>query len=206
MPENRAPLFALLREFGTSRYLAPTLVKQLYEKTARCINLAAFERPGRIRQPSRHGRSHENGYATATKDVRHRIRDIFFSRPTALAFLQSIDSGETKAQTTFPSISSAASHCIRTNRSTASSTNAGATSALAPQRRKLATMRCFNNDLRAATVTRRPANCYSKKTAASATNSSDRATKSAPISRRLIVADWPPSWATLSIPAPVIRS
>ena len=95
-PAQRAPLFTLLRDFGR-----PDVVRQLLEllsgkqpdamKLAALDVLAAFDSkeitPALI-----------DAYAAQSQDVRQRICNVLLSRPgSALAFLQAIDAGQVKA-------------------------------------------------------------------------------------------------------------
>lgn len=148
-PEKRAPLFGLLREFGQPD-LAPILVKQLDAKQPDTIKLAALDVLAAYDNPSITAALLKT-YATATKDMRHRIRDILFSRPaTAIAFLQSIDSSKIKADD-IP-VDQLRRLSLHKNEQIDSLVhkhwgNIGPGSS----EEKLATMRRFNNDLRAGT-------------------------------------------------------
>jgi putative heme-binding domain-containing protein len=148
-PEKRAPLFALLREFARPD-LAPALVGQLDAKQPEAIRLAALDVLA-VYDNSAVTAALMKRYATATKDVRHRIRDILFSRPvTALAFLQSIDSDKTSGDD-IP-VDQLRRLSMHKNEQIDSLVhtrwgNIGPGSS----EEKLATMRRFNNDLRAAT-------------------------------------------------------
>jgi len=88
-------------------------------------------------------------YPSASKEVRHRIRDVLFSRPgTAIAFLQEIDSGTFKSDD-IP-VDQLRNLSLHKNEQIDSLVhkhwgNIGPGSS----EEKLATMRRFNNDLRA---------------------------------------------------------
>ena len=147
--EQRAPLFALLREFGRPD-IAPTLVKQLDAKRPDAVKLAALDILAAYDSPSITAALNDT-YETATDEVRHRIRDIYFSRPaTAIAFLQSIDSGKISGDN-IP-IDQLRRLSMHKNELIDSLVHKnwgdirpGSTE------EKLATMRRFNNDLRAGT-------------------------------------------------------
>ncbi len=145
--EQRAPLFALLREFGQPD-VAPALIRQLDAKQPEAIKLAALDVLAAYDNPSVTAALMET-YATATNDVRHRIRDILFSRPgTAIAFLHSIDSEKVKGDD-IP-IDQLRRLSLHNNAQIDSLVrkhwgNIGPGST----EEKLATMRRFNNDLRA---------------------------------------------------------
>jgi putative heme-binding domain-containing protein len=146
-PEQRAPLFVLLREF-VQPDLAPTLVKQLESKQPDAIKLAVLDVLAAYDNPSVTAALLKT-YATATKDMQHRIRDILFSRPVAaIAFLQSINAGTIKSDD-IP-VDQLRHLTLHNNEQIDSLVhkhwgNIGPGSS----EEKLATMRRFNNDLRA---------------------------------------------------------
>jgi putative heme-binding domain-containing protein len=150
-PEQRTPLFALLREFGQPD-LVPALIDQLDAKQPDAIKLASLDVLAAYESAPVTAALLQT-YTTATKDVRHRIRDILFSRPaTAIAFLQSIDAGKIKADD-IP-VDQLRRLALHKNEHIDSLVhkrwgNIGPGSS----EEKLATMRRFNNDLRAGTGT-----------------------------------------------------
>jgi putative heme-binding domain-containing protein len=148
-PERLASLFALLREFGQPD-LVPSLVQQLNEKQPDLVKLAALDVLA----------THETtavtsaliaAYPTASQDVKHRIRDILFSRPgSALIFLQRVDDGKL-GHDDIP-IDQLRRLSLHNNEQINALVhkhwgNIGPGSS----EEKLATMRRFNNDLRAGT-------------------------------------------------------
>lgn len=148
-PEQRAPFFALLSEFGQPD-VAPTLVKQLNGKQPDAIKLAALDVLAAHDDPSVTA-ALTDSYATSTNVVRYRIRDIVFSRPeAAIAFLQAIDSRKLKGDD-IP-VDQLRRLSLHKNERIDSLVhkywgNIGPGSS----EEKLATMRRFNNDLRAGT-------------------------------------------------------
>lgn len=94
-PEYRSLLFALLREFGQPD-ITPDLIKQLNAKQPDSTKLAALDVLVTYETPDVTAALLDS-YATASKEIQHRIRDVLFSRSgTAIAFLESIDAGKVK--------------------------------------------------------------------------------------------------------------
>jgi putative heme-binding domain-containing protein len=148
-PEQRTPLFALLREFAQPD-LVPALIQQLDAKQPDAIKLASLDVLAAYESPPVTTALLQT-YTTATKDVRHRIRDILFSRPaTALAFLQSIDAGKIKADDIpVDQLRRLALH--KNEQIDALVHKRWGNIGPGSSEEKLATMRRFNNDLRAGT-------------------------------------------------------
>jgi putative membrane-bound dehydrogenase-like protein len=150
-PEQRTPLFALLREFGQPD-LVPALFEQLDAKQPDAIKLASLDVLAAYESPPVTTALLQT-YTTATKDVRHRIRDILFSRPaTAIAFLQSIDAEKNKADDIpVDQLRRLALH--KNEHIDALVHKRWGNIGPGSSEEKLATMRRFNNDLRAGTGT-----------------------------------------------------
>jgi putative membrane-bound dehydrogenase-like protein len=147
--ELRASLFALLREFGQPD-LAPSLIQELTAMQPDSVKLAALDVLATHETPTVTS-ALVAFYSTASKEVQHRIRDVLFSRPgTALAFLQSVDTGKLKHD----DIPLDQLRRLSLHKNEQIDTiihkrwgNIGPGSS----EEKLATMRRFNNDLRAGT-------------------------------------------------------
>ncbi len=148
-PELRASLFALLREFGQAD-LAPRLIQQLNAKQLDSVKLAVLDVLATHETPAVTS-ALVVAYPIASKDVQHRIRDVLFSRSgSALAFLQSVDAGKLKRE----DIPVDQLRRLSLHKDEQINTlvhkhwgNIGPGSS----EEKLATMRRFNNDLRAGT-------------------------------------------------------
>jgi putative heme-binding domain-containing protein len=147
-PERHVQLSALLREFGRPD-LAPALITLLDVKHPNGVTLAALDVLAAYDDPSV-TTALTKAYPAAAKEVRHRIRDILFSRAaTAVAFLQTIDPGEAEGHDIpidqLRRLSVHKNEGIDTLvRQRWGNIGPGSTE------EKLATMRRFNNDLRAA--------------------------------------------------------
>jgi putative membrane-bound dehydrogenase-like protein len=148
-PERQTRLFALLREFGKPD-ITPNLIQQLDIKQPDSAKLAALDVLAAYETPTV-SNALLDAYGTASKDVKHRIRDVLFSRPgTALAFLAAVDTGKFKSDDV--PVDQLRRLSIHKNEQIDSLVhkhwgNIGPGST----EEKLATMRRFNNDLRAGT-------------------------------------------------------
>ncbi len=146
-PDQRLPLFAQLREFGQAD-IVPALVELTKGKQAETVKLAALDVLAAYDNPHVAAALLEI-YPAASKDVRHRIRDVVFSRPaTAIAFLQCVDAGKFKGDDV--PLDQLRRLSLHNNdridslvRKRWGNIGPGSTE------EKLATMRRFNNDLRA---------------------------------------------------------
>lgn len=148
-PERRESLFTLLREFG-QQDLAAGMIQQLNAKQPDSLKLAAIDVLATRESPAITA-ALIAVYATASHGVKHRIRDVLFSRPgSALAFLHSVDGGKLKHDD-IP-IDQLRRLSLHKNEQVNALVhkhwgNIGPGSS----EEKLATMRRFNNDLRAGT-------------------------------------------------------
>jgi putative membrane-bound dehydrogenase-like protein len=148
-PEQTTPLFTLLREFGQPD-VTPALINLFNAKGPETVKLAALDVLGAYEAPAI-TTALLDAYPTASKDLRHRIRDVHFSRPgSAIAFLHSIDMGKLKGDD-IP-VDQLRRLSLHKNEQIDGLVhkhwgNIGPGSS----EEKLATMRRFNNDLRAGT-------------------------------------------------------
>jgi putative heme-binding domain-containing protein len=147
-PEQRAQLFTLLREFGEPD-VVPALLGLIKLKQPDAVKLSAIDVLAVNENPSVTAELIA-AYPSASKELRHRIRDMLFSRSkSALSFLQSVDSGKTSKADEIP-VDELRRLSLHKNpqiddlvRKHWGSIAPGTTE------EKLATMRRFNNDLRA---------------------------------------------------------
>jgi putative membrane-bound dehydrogenase-like protein len=94
-PTRQLSLLALVREFGKPD-VAPALLEIVIRKHPDEAKLAALDALAAFDSPTNRGRLLEL-YPTASSAIQHRIRDVLFSRPdAAIAFLKAKDSGKLK--------------------------------------------------------------------------------------------------------------
>lgn len=92
-PEERASILSLLREFGKPDVI-PQLVAIITGKQTDTAKLAALDVLAVFEDPAI-STTLISTYPAASKELRHRIRDVMFSRPgTAIVFLQSLDANK----------------------------------------------------------------------------------------------------------------
>jgi putative heme-binding domain-containing protein len=148
-PELRASLFALLREFGQSD-LVPNLIRQLDARQPESVKLAALDVLA-THETSAITRALVGIYPTASSAIRHRICDVLFSRPgSALVFLQSVDAGKLKRDD-IPVDELRRLSLHKNEQIDALVHKHWGNIGPGSSEEKLATMRRFNNDLRAGT-------------------------------------------------------
>jgi putative heme-binding domain-containing protein len=147
--EQQASLFSLLREFGKPD-IVPSLVEIIAGNQRDAAKIEAIEVLASYDDPVATS-ALTDVYPSASQDVRHWIRDVAFSRPsTAIAFLQAMNADKFKSD----DIPVEQLHRLSVHKNAqidylvhARWGNIGP----GTSEDKLATMRRFNNDLRAGT-------------------------------------------------------
>jgi putative heme-binding domain-containing protein len=147
-PAEQIPLLALVREFGKSD-VAPTLLEIVIGKNADEAKLAALDALAAFDSPTNRGRLLDL-YPTASNAVQHRIRDVMFTRAdAAIAFLKALDNGKLEAdEVPLEQLRRLSLH-HNDQIDTLVRKHWGNIGPGSPEE-KLAAMRRFNNDIRAA--------------------------------------------------------